>query len=439
MCDLQGQGLQTNLGIRLEREFPGLDVYPRLQYKNIVLSPAKWKLPERFCKVSNGTRDTRSPAERGHALQMRASDLAELQRWLIETGINQPLKCGASDQTLCFDPAGDEDLLALLTYARQQQEIYLEEALLPKESVVVDEQGRPYVAEWLLSLWHGGKVYEGIDERWFTQELIPPGQDWLYYEIYVHPVRANELLLNIIAPFIQQHQDKLSNWFYMRYNEGGNHIRLRLKLKDKDQGYIIMAALAEHLAPWLDNGTVSDLQLKTYRPELERYAHAGMETVEAGFRADSTYQLKLLSKIPPVSILYLDTIGFFRKTMEGLGYDLPQQLLIASRQAAYFAKEMNLDTAGFKKLNATYKSWQQEIAPVPPMGTQLGSFRDAAITAHLNSLNQCPEPRRSQLLTDLFHMHVNRLFPDDQRVHELVIYTYLEKELKMKNAKRSMD
>ena len=39
---------------------------------------------------------------------------------------------------------------------------------------------------------------------------------------------------------------------------------------------------------------------------------------------------------------------------------------------------------------------------------------------------------KPRLLTDLFHMHVNRLFSSDQRMHELVIYHFLARMMKIK-------
>jgi hypothetical protein len=47
------------------------------------------------------------------------------------------------------------------------------------------------------------------------------------------------------------------------------------------------------------------------------------------------------------------------------------------------------------------------------------------------------ETRREALLADLIHMHLNRLFIDDQRKHELVVYYYLLKiKLTLKAMKR---
>lgn len=409
LCDLQGQGLQTQLGLRLDQLFPGLDRYPRVAYKNVLLSPAKWKLPD-------------------------GMDMEQLRSWLAEMGINRPFRCGRADQMLYFDPASDADLSQLLSYPKQQKDIYLEEALLPESAIVTDERGKPLAAEWLVSLRHGERVYEGYTDQ---SQLVShpttyiPGKEWLYYEIYGHTARMDEVLLDYIAPFIDAHASWLGNWFFIRYNEGGNHLRLRLRPVGATQTQLLMAALADALHPLLESGILRDVQLKTYRPELGRYGHAGMEAVESVFGADSRYMLKWLSKRPPVALAYRETGVFFRLVMDGLGYDPARQLALAKRQAAYFATEMDADPAAFKRINAAYKIHRQETAPYPPMGTQLGSLRDAAVERYVGVVEGCPEDRQERLLTDLFHMHVNRLFADDQRMHEWVVYEYLVKDCVM--------
>lgn len=47
LCDIQNQSLITNPLFKLEDLLPGLNYYPRVQYKNIVISPAKWRIKKR--------------------------------------------------------------------------------------------------------------------------------------------------------------------------------------------------------------------------------------------------------------------------------------------------------------------------------------------------------------------------------------------------------
>jgi hypothetical protein len=43
-----------------------------------------------------------------------------VKEWLKNKGIDFRFKAGDSDQTLCFNPLEDEDLIALLHYCQQK-------------------------------------------------------------------------------------------------------------------------------------------------------------------------------------------------------------------------------------------------------------------------------------------------------------------------------
>ncbi len=318
LCDLQGQGLQTSLRLRFDELFPGLGRYPRLRYKSVVLSPAKWKLPEAFCKDTAAS----SPTTVGIPKQ---TSLKQLKSWLTASGIDRAIRYCLVDQTLYFDPAKDDDLHELLTYAKQHKELYLEEALLPESPTVVNYRGKPLAAEWLVSLVHGERVYKGhLDQsKEATDEIrsFIPGSNWLYYEIYAHAARTNELLLDVVAPFIAAHADQLASWFFIRYNENGNHLRFWLH-------------------PLVASGLICDVQLKTCRPELERYAHAGMEAVESVFQADSTLLQRLF--LGRESVTLVAAIGFFGDSFDnGSSRDRSPWMAIASallvRQLAWYS------------------------------------------------------------------------------------------------------
>jgi lantibiotic biosynthesis protein len=52
----------------------------------------------------------------------------------------------------------------------------------------------------------------------------------------------------------------------------------------------------------------------------------------------------------------------------------------------------------------------------------------------IKTLQQCATENALKLLTDLMHMHVNRLFSKDQRTHEMVMYYFLLKDIQRQNA-----
>jgi thiopeptide-type bacteriocin biosynthesis protein len=116
---------------------------------------------------------------------------------------------------------------------------------------------------------------------------ILPGGDWLYFEIYCHPSRSNEILLNPINQFIKESQEQISKWFFIRYDDPKPHIRLRLQIVDSSFGYQIVKNLNSFLENDFHTGLISDIQIKTYYREIERYGAGRIEFVEEFFFLDS--------------------------------------------------------------------------------------------------------------------------------------------------------
>ena len=419
LCDLQNQGLQTNLSLPLDTIFPDLEYYPRMQYHNIVLSRSKWKIKKE---------DLLGPDK-----QFLSVDLC--RKHLADIGVGPYFKAGVSDQTLCFELQRDEDLNAFLQYMQKQTSIYLEEAVLPQQSVVVDEDSKPYLAQFILSLTHHNQIYKGLTthaEATPITRVFPPGKEWLYFEIYSHQQRSDQILAEIIAPFLDKHVADIKSWFFIRYNENGNHIRLRLQLNKTLSTQSLISDLMNDLDELLNTGLVADVQIKTYKRELERYGSENMERVEKHFAADSAFVLSLFETQPSHFDKYklcavLASTLIAAKVTDGKTL---HQMIGAFSDA--FNREHHLDAADFKQLNSYYQDFRKaEFTDLTKEQQQQFNQLSASL---IYNLQQCLPEKRMKLFSDLMHMHVNRLFNKDQRTHEMVMYYFLLKDIQRQNA-----
>ncbi|MBB5639140.1 thiopeptide-type bacteriocin biosynthesis protein [Pedobacter cryoconitis] len=419
LSDLQHQGMHTSLGLSLSSIFPGLLHYPRIQYKNVILSAEKWLVPKSLCQESN-------PAS-----------LTELYNWLHLINLQKPFRCGEGDQTLIFNPEIEEDLHYFMLFCRNKQEIYIEEAFIPGQSQVIDENNEPYLSEFIVNLEHKEQLYapypfRGLwnNEHYFSN-LFLPGEEWLYFEIYCHPSKSNAILLLINRNFISLFKKKIKKWFFIRYNIPADHIRLRFKLNEVKDSHELTASLSGLIAPYITSGIVADLQLKIYRQETERYGLERMNIVETCFRTDSDYIITLITKPFEINDLYLLSITLIENVMNNAGYTLDQQLRFAERMHIAFSAEFNIQSEGSKKINQNYKDFNFDHLTLSLNKLQQ---KKALMTerSFLNSLNACQDTEKNSVLSDLFHMHTNRLFHDDQRMHEMIMYNFLTKRIKMK-------
>ncbi len=420
LCDLQYQNLLANLDFKLQDYFVDLDYYPRVYFKNIVVSVASWRLPELICGGQNN-----KPMQK-----------SKFKDWLKSTQINFKFKTGVSDHTLCFDPNKDQDIDAFLHYIGQNQHhpIYLAEALIDDQTTT-DEMGDPYVAEYVVNYQHNEKIYSSFKPKNETQitdsSIKLPGEEWLYFEIYGHPVRANQLLLDQINYFTKSNSKLIKEWFFIRYNNPSAHLRLRLLLKDKQQAYLLLNSFQNLMKPLLLSGYLTDISLKTYHRETERYQAAPITLVEEFFAADSKYVLHMLAHTHTAEQLYANALHLLVKLCEIALIDLGDQVNFVHHMASSFAKEMHISAQHFKSINASFEELKRNLGQltiqIPNLLAQKHIQVFARIIAHCKTKDQL-----ENMLADLIHMHINRLFVADQRQHETIIYHYLAKLLQAK-------
>lgn len=402
LCDVQNQRLSTNFNFKPQDLFPKLASYPRVNFKSIIVAAAMWLAPRPCFK-----------------------DLGSLQTWLKANDLPPMLKAGIADQALYFNVHQTADLWALLRYGKQQNEdFYLSEALLDEVDSIKDEEGNKYQPQYIVNYYHSQQIYAGSNPlRSVITEKHIPGSAWLYLEIYCHPVSANRLLRKLYRHFIQKHRHQLKKWFFIRYTDPSAHIRLRLQLKKPNEGFALVQALGVLLEGDLQSGIVSNLELKTYQPELLRYGAERMELVERFFNRDSEGVLQLIHQQSDEQQLKVITTHYILALIALFFEQLSDQLVFAKRMAASFADEMNLAAADFKKINSGCNELKELLIPTEVTNPKPIKLQAARLLQQL--IASCAsQEEKMKLLADLIHMHINRLFIADQRIYEMLIYHY---------------
>nr|WP_197486563.1 lantibiotic dehydratase [Mucilaginibacter sp. L294] len=407
LWELQNQGLQTDLNFSIKNIFPGWNYYPEVRFKNLCVSPRCWKV-----KIPTNIKEPN-----------------DFKKWLSNTGVSQHFKTGKSDQTLTFNREKEEDLSVLMDILRKEHSVFLEEVQLPKQYLATDGNELPYHSQFVMSFTHSKSAYQPLTSIELPvlenqDSIIAIGSDWLYFEIYCHATRADRLLTEKISNYLESNKGYIVKWFFIRYNEGGSHLRLRLHLYQNDTLPILMSGLSETLAKEIISGIVSDVRIRNYRKETERYGISGMEAVENHFHKDSTYVLRILAMQLDVLAKYRLCLDLLIRVRSSAVFDDQSFLKLINHFSNAFIKEHQFGVTEYKALNEQYRSFQQlPFLNSITLHTDLNSLAASMI----QTLQQCPELHRGNLLADLLHMHVNRLFSNNQRLHESVIYYFAVK------------
>lgn len=418
LCDLQHQGTHKNLYLKLIDRIPGLSYYPRVQFRNIIVSPATWRID---------LKDFRSSMEK--------SSQQLLQQFFIDNAITRHIRVAKGDQTLCIDTQDKDDLLQLWTMLTRNGIMHLEETLVPNKSMIRDTDGAHYMAQYMLSLHHDMEVHPKIPAMTImgssgaVQRSFPPGSEWLYYEIYCHPFRMDEILVNMISRLLQAFDSHIENWFFIRYTENGNHIRFRLRLRDPQQVQLLMTAFANMIYSRIKEGIISEIQLRTYVREIERYGEEHIEAIETHFEMDSKLVLVLLRHQVSDTTKYQLCCRLVQH-LEHAGVMHTQVIRnTISNNLKNFEVEHGLSSKEFKMLNAEFQLFKDYR--LPAMDAEI-EFAFLKFTQSMTTtLLLYPSDQRPLIFTSLFHMHVNRLFSEAQRTHETVSYYFMNKARKI--------
>ncbi|PVY40904.1 lantibiotic dehydratase [Pontibacter virosus] len=436
LCDLQYQGVQSNFSLDLSRFFPKLSYYPRVEYQSAILQLASWQLGKEQLE-----RIFQAKAEQQQA-QLLA--LARALHWPPYLALTQ------HDHQLVFHLEAEKDRLLLLENLKGKSEAVLREFPFASEEAptVVDNAGQPYVQQFLAAVYQEQPVYRhsvlsssSRRRPLLKKRKLVPGDGWLYFKIYCHPARANSILTQTLQPLLRtlEKEGSIRQWFYVRYRDPAYHVRLRLCLAGgTDRVAHVLDQMRRKLGRLLAQGSVQDYQLAVYERELERYDPALMDSVEQVFCASSALVTAYLRKAPFAEENYAYYGMAFQgmETMlEAFGLDIHGRVDLLGEMYSSFFKEFGATKALQVQLASKYREISQLPGVLPGAGgtdllPKLSRFQKRFKECLTNVAQQAgflqPE-RQKQFVSDLIHMHLNRLLVDQPRQQELVLYYCLWK------------
>jgi thiopeptide-type bacteriocin biosynthesis protein len=428
LCDLQYQGLQGNYSLDLEQYFPGMAQYPRVTYKQTILCPALWHLSAQDLKE----------------LKSLTEDKAITRFKMIQEKLKLPAIVGLSkfDQQLVFNTEKPKEVSFLLECLKGMDNAILQEFFFPVGSVINNE-GNPMIDQFIAFLYKTDGVYgdyqttETVAKSKIKQEYIL-GSKWLYLKIYCNPTIANNLLVKKLLPLLQQFdQNTLFSWFFIRYKDSGCHIRLRLKVREEFIGHVLIK-LKKRFADKVRYHVIREYQADTYRREIERYGPDIIQLVEGFFHGSSELILNYIK---------ISAFKSFRNTYHSMAFvsvayllnsflpEIDGQIIFLEQMVNTFYSEFSNDKSLRIDMDLKYRELKNEIKgllngqgyyEILKLSEWSRLFEEKTVHV-LKATSGFTSKRKTQLLADLIHMHLNRLFIDRQRNQELIIYYCLYK------------
>lgn len=415
LCDLQFQGLKADLTFSPAAYFPGMDHYPRAEFGGIILSAAEWHV--------------KNPGGKENALSLRKR--LSLPRHIALTRFDQQL-------TFDLDSPGDQQIFSASIAAMTS--FTLREALLPSGSgQVITSKRMPVVNQFIALLANRDRVYEAAPyerpgRQTIKREFIL-GSEWLYYKLYCKASASDELLGERIFPIIQ----KLSKtgpleWFFIRYNDPGYHIRVRIKIAGEHTALVIRL-FKNYFSALVKDRFVREFSADTYRRELERYGPELIEFVESFFHASSQLVLDYLRWDKAGQYREQFCLRAMQAILDSLVPHSETQIVLMKEVCENFIAEFSGGKQLRVALDGLYRERKKELFSNFP-GTHAAlphalARANGLFTRRLDQIRRRVQDysaeRLHRLAADLIHMHVNRIYPEEQRRHELALYYCLYK------------
>lgn len=273
-----------------------------------------------------------------------------------------------------------------------------------------------------------------------------PGSEWLFFKLYTGPKSADELLTAYIGPFAAslQADGMIDGCFFIRYTDPDFHLRVRLHIPRIESYGEVFSRFYRSFLPAVRCGLISRVVCDTYVREVERYGEATMQALENLFCCDSTFVIRLLEQLGglPVtereemrwklSVMLLDDALF------AFAGELASRQKQISGMAENFKKEFGFTVSAYnRQLNDKFRLHRKEVASamqkkdVPaPIREVLEARREAFATAASEIRNLQASAGAEQpeyLLSSILHMTMNRWFRTRNRLHELVVYDFLNR------------
>ncbi|TGE16957.1 lantibiotic dehydratase [Hymenobacter elongatus] len=440
LCDLQTQGLQPHLGFAWASVSLYAKFLPRLAFRRVILQAASWQLDR---------------ADLGALLEAPAANVAAcLQALRGRWQLPRFFTLADGDNELLVDAENSTSVAVWLAAIRNRPVVKLKEFLFGAQSSPVrDAAGHAYAHQLVALLVRNTPCYTGLGPVSASAQpaLVREfslGSEWLYYKLYCGQKVADRVLADGIGPLTEEllRQGLIDQWFFIRYADPDNHIRLRLHLPDVRRVGDIVQLVNSFVQPYVRNGYIWKTQIDTYRRELERYGTRTMALSEAWFYENSRAVLAVLTETAgdDSAAPWIWGLRQVDELLRAFGYTLAEKTALLHTLKESFGREFGMNKALKLQLDAKYRTFR------PAIQRGLEEERGATATSETQRLQDIAEQinalerqgelevEKNSLLGSYIHMLLNRLVPVDARLHELVLYDFLHRQYQSQQAVRKV-
>ncbi|MGE6537963.1 lantibiotic dehydratase [Bacillus luti] len=395
--------------------------YPRIRYKNIILSPAIWKLNRETIGMKN---------------KPKSDDefLILFEKWREKWTVPRHVYMTYSDNRILIDLENILHLRELKNELFKQGRLQLRESLQDINKNCLSSPLGSHAMEVVFPLkkMNGvakrksiGAVEDGKKEM-VSEKMIYrlPGSEWLYVKLYVPQARENEFISKYMTSFSNYivQSGMAQSWFFMRYRDPDAHIRLRFYGDPEKLNASVLTYLRDWANNLMDSGFIHKMTVDTYEREVERYGGPYLiELAENFFHYDSRSVTMLLNVIGQQTELPVHVLASLNiiEIMDNFGLTYEQQLeTIESNTDKYeFIDEFRPMRKLLSNIGNSEGDWSNLRNYNSAIGQEIYKsllVRRESLKEYVSSIQQYKNEdmlwnKQQTIMGAIIHMHCNRL------------------------------
>ena len=410
--------------------------FPRIKYSKTFLTPASWNIQLSFLDPKHSLPKN---------LLIKKVELW-LKSWLVPRYIY--INPSYTDQTLLLDTSNPTHIEQISKVLKEEGQVFLYEKISLKGCQWATGSEGSYLTEIVIPLIRRQvNPFKVPHLKFQDQDKLTTSsrKDWIYLKLYISKERQNNFLINHLLPFILQ--KNYLDWFFVRYQDPKDHIRLRVRPQkdDHEQSFKTIQNWAFNLN---EQGNCSSFSFHPYFPEVERYGGSSLiNKAEKIFGGDSITAISLLylsqqNDLSLVPVAVLSIINFLMYFCTDLN-----ECISLLKQTYNQASKLD----GFRKHKSWISKQLQEslwfnknplLQEESSMLHESFSFRKQATQKYkkeLETIETLPQSEKYKILNSFIHMHCNRLgiFPEEEEKVRFYTLKTISAEVQKKNYSRS--
>lgn len=389
------------------------DFLPRVRYQHVIVSRATWKI---------------------HRSDFEALTIHEVPEKLALLEIPEQFVLVVGDNELFIDVAVSMSVELFREHVSKNKVSIIREFMPGQGKSILTVANEPVNNEVVIPFLISAGAQRQLTNLSCSGssqviEQFEPGSEWVYFKIYASEGMLDLLIRDKISQFVGQLMEDqvVEKFFFVRYRDSESHLRLRFLRRAGSTLDDIVAGIRRLLAFELAHKLVSKIQLDTYQRELDRYGREKIELCEAYFSEDSLAILQFLKSGKTVKSVH-ERLGYavanVKKLLELTGNGSTDLSALCMHARNRLLTELSVPLMELSKWRQFTKELVQQNLFLNQQQFYCGN------TGTLDEIFEGPGAiEHRDLALSLIHMSVNRLFKDNQRYYEAIVFHIVHKIL----------